>query len=207
MTNTSAFDAPLTIDADAVLVVIDVQKGFEDYAFWGTRDNPEAELRIAELTDAWQATGRPIVVVQHASQAGPLVPGTPGYELKDAVAGVAADLHITKPVNSAFYGTPDLHAWLQQRGARQVVIIGIMTNVCNETTARMAGNLGYDTVFPTDAMHTFDMTGPDGVTVPAAELARATGTVLHAMRFAKVVTTGDVLAAARADRPAVVGAS
>ncbi|MGV9269816.1 cysteine hydrolase family protein [Kitasatospora sp. NPDC003701] len=202
MTNTEAFDAPLTIDPDAVLVVIDVQKGFEDYAFWGRRDNPEAEQRIGELIGTWQDTGRPVVVVQHASQAGPLVPGTPGYELKDVVAGVRADLHITKPVNSAFYGTPDLHAWLRQRGARQVVIVGIMTNVCNETTARMAGNLGYDTIFPTDAMHTFDMVGPDGVTVPAAELARATGTVLHAMRFAKVVTTAAVLTAATADRSA-----
>ncbi|MEU1504277.1 cysteine hydrolase family protein [Kitasatospora sp. NPDC005748] len=196
MTNTDAFDAPLSIDSDAVLVVIDVQKGFDDHAFWGERDNPEAERRIGELIGTWQETGRPVVVVQHASQTGPLAPGTPGYELKDVVADVKADLHITKPVNSAFYGTPDLHAWLRQRGARQVVIVGIMTNVCNETTARMAGNLGYDTIFPTDAMHTFDMAGPDGVTVPAAELARATATVLHAMRFAKVVTTGAVLAAA-----------
>ncbi|MGW6915903.1 cysteine hydrolase family protein [Kitasatospora sp. NPDC054939] len=197
MTNTDAFDAPLALDPDAVLVVVDVQKGFEDSAFWGPRDNPEAERRITALTDAWQATGRPIVVVQHASKAGPLAPGTPGYELKDAVAAVPADLRITKQVNSAFYGTPDLHAWLQGRGARQVVITGIMTNVCNETTARMAGNLGYDAVFPIDAMHTFDMAGPDGVTVPAADLARATAAVLHAMRFAKVVTTEAVLAAAK----------
>ncbi|MFE2725889.1 cysteine hydrolase family protein [Kitasatospora sp. NPDC059327] len=205
MTNTAAFDAPLTIDSDAVLVVIDVQKGFEDHAFWGSRDNPSAERRIGELIDTWQATDRPVVVVQHASKSGPLVPGTPGYELKDVVARVRPDLHITKPVNSAFYGTPDLDAWLRERGARQVVIVGIMTNVCNETTARMAGNLGYDAIFPTDAMHTFDMVGPDGVTVPAAELARATATVLHAMRFAKVVTTGAVLAAATTASAAAIG--
>ncbi|MFD0276815.1 cysteine hydrolase family protein [Kitasatospora sp. NPDC127111] len=203
MTNTSAFDAPLTLDSDAVLVVIDVQKGFEDYAFWGERDNPGAEQRIGELITAWETTGRPIVTVQHASAAGPLVAGTPGYELKDFVAAVKPDLHITKTVNSAFYGTPDLHAWLQARGARQVVIVGIITNVCNETTARMAGNLGYDAIFPVDAMHAFDMTGPDGVTVPAAELARATATVLHAMRFAKVVTTEAVLTAAGAGQPAI----
>ncbi|MEV7022881.1 cysteine hydrolase family protein [Kitasatospora sp. NPDC093558] len=196
MTNTDAFDAPLALDPDAVLIVIDVQKGFEDHGFWGPRDNPQAEQRIAELIAAWQATDRPIVTVQHASRVGPLVEGTPGYELKDFVAAVTPDLHITKTVNSAFYGTPDLHAWLQARGARQVVITGIITNVCNETTARMAGNLGYDAVFPADAMHAFDMTGPDGVTVPAAELARATATVLHAMRFAKVVTTEAVLKAA-----------
>ncbi|MFC5667574.1 cysteine hydrolase family protein [Kitasatospora misakiensis] len=204
MTNTSAFDAPLTIDPDAVLVVIDVQKGFEEYAVWGERDNPEAEQRIGELIEVWQATGRPIVVVQHSAPGSPLEPGTPGYELKDFVAAVEPALHITKTVNSAFYGTPDLHAWLQERGARQVVTTGIITNVCVETTCRMAGNLGYDAVFPVDAMHAFDLTGPDGVTVPAAELARATVTVLHAMQFAKVVTTAAVAEAAKTGGPAVV---
>ncbi|GHF51955.1 hydrolase [Kitasatospora xanthocidica] len=196
--NTDAFDAPLTLDSDAVLLLIDVQQGFEDQDYWGPRDNPQAEQRIAELIAAWQATGRPIVTVQHASAAGPLAKGTPGYELKDFVAEVTPELHVTKTVNSAFYGTPDLHAWLQERGARQLVVTGIITNVCNETTARMAGNLGYDAIFPTDAMHSFDMTGPDGTTVPAADLARATATTLHAMRFAKVVTTEKVLEAAKA---------
>lgn len=60
----------------------------------------------------------------------------------------------------------------------------------------MAGNLGYDTVFPIDAMHTFGMAGPDGVHIPAGELARATAAALHTMRFAKVVTTEAVLKAA-----------
>ncbi|MCB5165439.1 cysteine hydrolase [Streptomyces bambusae] len=196
MTNTSAFGAPLTLDSDAVLIVVDVQQGFDDAEFWGVRDNPDAEKNIAAIAAAWQDSGRPVVVVRHASDGGPLQPGTPGHELKPEAAGIRADLHITKTVNSAFYGTPDLHAWLGERGARQVVVTGIMTNVCNESTARMAGNLGYDTVFPIDAMHTFGLTGPDGVTVPAEELARGTAAVLHAMRFAKVVTTEAVLAAA-----------
>ncbi|MFE4971556.1 cysteine hydrolase family protein [Kitasatospora sp. NPDC056651] len=198
MTNTDAFDAPLALDPDAVLLLIDVQRGFEDTDFWGPRDNPEAERRMAELIDAWQATGRPVVTVQHASKAGPLAEGTPGFALKDFVAALTPALHVTKTVNSAFYGTPDLHDWLRERGARQVVVAGIITNVCCETTARMAGNLGYDTVFPLDATHSFDATGPDGVTVPAADLARATATNLHANRFAKVVTTEQVLTAAKA---------
>ncbi|MER8185362.1 cysteine hydrolase family protein [Kitasatospora sp. NPDC094015] len=196
MTNTSAFNAPLELAADAVLVVIDVQQGFDDREYWGERDNPEAEERIGAVLAAWQETGRPVVMVQHRSTDGPLTPGTPGYELKPVVAGAAWDLHVTKTVNSAFYGTPDLHAWLQARGATQLVTIGIMTNVCNETTARMGGNLGYDVVFPIDAMHTFAMAGPDGVTVPAAELSRATAAALHTMRFAKVVGTAELLAAA-----------
>ncbi|MGW4649694.1 cysteine hydrolase family protein [Kitasatospora sp. NPDC004289] len=196
MTNTSAFDAPLTLAPDAVLIVIDVQQGFEDEEFWGPRDNPDAELRIGELLDAWQRTGRPVVTVQHGAPRGPLAVGSPGYALKPFVAAATPDLHVTKTVNSAFYGTPDLHEWLQLRGATQLVVAGIMTNVCNETTARMGGNLGYDVVFPIDAMHTFAMAGPDGEPVPAEVLARSTAAVLHAMRFAKVVRTEEVLKAA-----------
>jgi hypothetical protein len=62
------------------------------------------------------------------------------------------------------------------------------TNHCCETTARIAGNLGYDTVFAVDATHTFDRTGPDGHTLSADELTQATCTNLHG-EFATVMTT------------------
>jgi nicotinamidase-related amidase len=113
------------------------------------------------------------------------------------VAGVPAALRVSKTVNSAFYGTPDLHAWLQGAGIGQLVVVGIQTNMCVETTARMAGNLGYDVVVPMDATHTFDAAGPDGRVLTADELTRATATNLHAGEFATVTTTEQVLAAAR----------
>ena len=79
---------------------------------------------------------------------------------------------MTKDVNSAFYGDPDLHGWLQAGGIDAVAICGITTNHCCETTARMAGNLGYETWFALDATHTFDRGG-----VPAAELAASQGSI------------------------------
>jgi nicotinamidase-related amidase len=57
----------------------------------------------------------------------------------------------------------------------------------------VGGNLGYDVLFVIDATHTFDRTGPDGRTMTADELARATATNLHG-EFATVVTTQDLLA-------------
>ena len=51
---------------------------------------------------------------------------------------------MTKSVNSAFYGTPDLQARLRAAGIDQIVVCGIQTNMCVETTARMGGNLGFD---------------------------------------------------------------
>jgi nicotinamidase-related amidase len=191
-----AEQTPLTVRPDAVLVVIDVQRGFDDAAHWGRRDNAGAEKNVLRLVGHWRATGRPIVLVRHDSvePRSPLHPGTPGNAFKDGVADVDPALLVTKQVNSAFYGTPDLHAWLQARGARQLVLAGIQTNMCSETTARMAGNLGYDVLFALDAMHTFDLPGPDGAVVTAEELTRATAANLHSGGFARVVTTAAVTA-------------
>ncbi|MFJ6408394.1 cysteine hydrolase family protein [Streptomyces hydrogenans] len=189
----------MEIEGNAALIVVDVQKGFES-AYWGRRDNPEAEGNMAALIDRWQETGRPVVFVRHDSrQAGsPLAPGAEGNAFKDFVeerrgAGAGPEVLVTKTVNSAFYGEPDLDAWLKGAGIEQLVIVGIQTNMCNETTARMGGNLGYDVLFALDAMHTFDLAGPFGWSRTAEELTRATAVSLHGGRFARVVTTEDVL--------------
>ncbi|MFE7515093.1 cysteine hydrolase family protein [Streptomyces sp. NPDC057540] len=193
----------MEINENAALVVVDVQKGFEQ-EFWGRRDNPGAEGNIAALIDAWQETGRPVVFVRHDSvQPGsPLAAGSGGNAFKDFVEerrgkGAGPELLVTKSVNSAFYGEPDLDAWLKGAGVGQFVVVGIQTNMCNETTARMGGNLGYDVLFALDAMHTFDLAGPFGWTRTAEELTRATAVSLHGGRFARVVTTADVLEGVR----------
>jgi nicotinamidase-related amidase len=176
--------------------VIDVQQGFDD-PYWGERDNPDAEANIGRLVQAWADAARPIVLVRHDSRTpgSPLASGSPGNALKPVVADAPHDLFVTKHVNSAFYGEPDLQAWLGERGVRQLVICGIQTNQCVETTARMGGNLGYDVTLPIDATHTFDMAGPGGIRLSAEELARATAVNLDGGGFARVVSTDDVLAA------------
>ncbi|MFF4170015.1 cysteine hydrolase family protein [Streptomyces sp. NPDC001744] len=195
----------MEITENAALVVVDVQKGFEE-EHWGKRNNPAAEENIAALIDLWQETGRPVVFVRHDSAEGsrsPLRSGYEGNDFKDFVAerrgkGSGPELLVTKSVNSAFYGEPSLDAWLRGREIGQIVIVGIQTNMCNETTARMGGNLGYDVVFPLDAMHTFGLEGPHGWEASADELTRATAISLHGGGFAKVVTAEDVLRGASA---------
>ena len=97
---------------------------------------------------------------------------------------------MTKTVNSAFYGTPDLDGWLRAEGIEMVTICGITTNHCCETTARMAGNLGYRVDFVIDATFTFDRLAPDGLIVSAEDLSRITATNLS-REFANVVTTAE----------------
>lgn len=179
------------------LIVIDVQQGFADPR-WGARKNPDCESNILRLLTAWREMGGPIVLVRHDSSSpeSPLRPGQPGNDFMEGIDG-AHDLLVAKSVNSAFYGEPDLHAWLDRSGIREVVICGITTNHCCETTARMAGNLGYDVIFVLDATHTFDRTGPDGATITADELARVTAANLDG-EFARVMSTPDVIRSASA---------
>ncbi|MEU1376244.1 cysteine hydrolase family protein [Streptomyces triculaminicus] len=192
------------IHGNATLVVIDVQKGFDEAEHWGPRDNPEAEANIAALIDAWQATGRPVVFVRHDSPkpGSPLRPGQEGNDLKDFVEerrgrGEGAELFVTKTVNSAFYGTPDLGEWFEAQGVRQFVVTGIQTNMCAETTARMGGNLGYEVLFALDATHTFDLRGPEGYRLTARELAYATAVNLQGGGFAEIVPTAELVEAAK----------
>ena len=176
------------------LLVIDVQQAFEDADHWGARNNPECEANIAALVGAWREAGRPLVFVRHDSvePGSPLAAGAPGNTFKDVVSG-QPDLLVRKQVNSAFYGDPDLHAWLRERGIGAIAVCGITTNHCVETTARMGANLGYDVLFALDATHTFDRAGPDGEVLSADALARATATSLHG-EFATVVRTADLVA-------------
>jgi nicotinamidase-related amidase len=108
------------------LLVVDVQRGFDDPAL-GPRDNPQAEENIARLIAAWRRCGDPIVIVQHDWPGGPLERGTPGFELKEAVAG-EADLRIVKTVHSSLHGDVDLDAWLRERGIGAIAVCGIQTN-------------------------------------------------------------------------------
>lgn len=174
------------------LIVIDVQKSFDDPA-WGRRNNPACESNIARLIQDWRHKDRPVVFVRHDSVIpnGRMKTGTPGNEFKDVVRG-NPDLLVVKNVNSAFYGTPDLHAWLRDRRLAGLVICGITTNHCCETTARMGGNLGYDVQFVLDATYTFDRTALDGSVVAADELARVTAVNLHG-EFATVTTTAAIV--------------
>ncbi|GAA3185800.1 cysteine hydrolase family protein [Streptomyces virens] len=194
----------MDIAENAALVVVDVQKGFEELDFWGRRNNPAADDNIAALLDVWQSTGRPVVHVRHDSRkpGSPLRVGHEGNGSKEYVErrrgkGTGGELLVTKTVNSAFLGTPDLAAWLRAEGISQLVLTGIQTNMCVETTARMGGNLGFEVLVAFDATYTFDLEGPFGWRRTADELAQATAVSLHGGGFARVVTTDDVVSAAQ----------
>lgn len=185
--------ALLTMSRPSALLVVDVQRGFADSAYWGPRNNPNCEANISRLLGAWRERGWPVVFVRHESilPNSPLRVDSPGNPLQEVLTG-EPDLLISKSVNSAFHGTPDLEAWLTERDIDEIVVCGITTNHCCETTARVGSNLGFKVWFPLDATHTFDRTSPDGEVIPADLLAQVTATNLHD-EFATVCSTDDLL--------------
>ena len=190
MTHYAAASMPLR--DNTALVVVDAQAGFDD-PWWGRRNNPDADRNIAALTEAFARSGRPLVFVRHDSTnpESPLHPDRPGNQLKSYLSQTP-QLEVRKTVNSSFHGTPDLDGWLREQAIEQLAIVGITTNHCCETTARVGGNLGYDVLFVLDATHTFDRTGPDGRDYSADQLAAVTAANLHG-EFATVTTTAQVL--------------
>jgi nicotinamidase-related amidase len=177
----------------SALLLIDMQQGFDEPR-WGTRNNLNAEQRIASLLAAWRQAKWPVIHVQHMSQESdsPLRPDVPGNAFKPETAPRDGEPVFQKAVNSAFIGTT-LEAHLRREAIHSLVIVGLTTDHCVSTTARMAGNLGFKVVIVEDATATFDRTGPDGVRYSADQMHRTALASLNG-EFATVQATGVVLA-------------
>ena len=180
----------ITKTARPALILVDIQKGFENIEYWGgERNNPDAELRASELLQIWRAHHLPIFHIRHCSSipASLLHETNAGNEFNDLVAPVEGEPIIKKRVNSAFIGT-DLQVQLDNAGITTLVIVGLTTDHCISTTTRMAGNLGYETFLVADATATFNKKGVDGQNYPA-ELIHETALASLNKEFATIVTT------------------
>lgn len=193
----------------AVLVLVDVQQGFRDSG-WGRSHNLDiAHGNIMSLGNVWTSRHLPMVKVRHdgVHPDSTLRVGSSGNGFMAGIRDLREDLLVTKTVNSSFLGTPDLGQWLRSNGLQTIVVVGIQTNLCVETTARMGGNLGFDVIVPLDATATFDLEGPSlaggaPLHLSAEELMTATAVNLHGDGFARVTDTAGVLAS-----PANVGSA
>jgi nicotinamidase-related amidase len=184
----------LTLPKNTALIIIDVQKGFDE-PIWGKRNNPQAEDNIVKLLDVWRKNERPVFHIQHMSLSptSPLNPSLPGNAIKDALQPQVGEPLIQKNVNSAFIGT-NLEQQLRKIGCSSLVIVGLTTPHCVSTTTRMAGNLGFETYLVSDATAAFELTGHDGRKYSAQEIHDVTLATLNG-EFATVIDTGALLQA------------
>lgn len=180
---------------NTALIIVDMQQGLDD-PYWGPRNNPEAEANAGRLLDHWRAAGRPLFHIHHRSVRphSPLYPGKPGVTVKPEAAPRAGEPVMMKTVNSAFIGT-ELEQRLHDAGIQDVVIVGLTTNHCVDTSTRMASNLGFRTILVSDATAANDREGPDGTIWPAQTVHDVSLANLHD-EFATILTTSEVIARA-----------
>lgn len=176
-----------------VLLLIDVQKGIDD-AYWGEgRNNPDAETCITDLLSLWRKHQLPTVHIQHCSKepASPFRPNQAGHDFKEEIKPLQGELVIQKEETSAFIRTI-LEEHLRSKGYEALVITGFVTNNSVEATARMAGNLGFNTTVVADATATFakeDFTGQlhSAETIHNISLANLLG------EYASILSTKEVI--------------
>ena len=181
---------PSTLAASALLV-IDVQDSFKVLPRWERRSNPDFEVHVDRLLQAYRTAGLPVYFVLHADADEAFQTSSPHYRLMDFLAPLPGEPLLHKITRNCFTSTP-LQRLLQRQGVRRLAITGIQTEQCCETTARLAADLGYDVDFVLDATRTFPiqhhvdgrLVGELGV----AEIAERTAYALRD-RFARIVAT------------------
>lgn len=172
------------------LILIDIQKAFQNTEYWGgQRNNLNAEKNASEILAIWREHNLPIFHIKHCSSSPTslLNETNEGNEFNNLVLPIEEEPIIKKNVNSAFIGT-DLKEQLDQATISKLVIVGLTTDHCVSTTARMAGNFGYETYLVSDATATFNKKGIDGQNF-SAELIHETALASLNDEFATIVTT------------------
>lgn len=177
------------------LIVIDVQESFRHCPFFTEADLPAYLAAQNALIAGCVARGVPIVRVFHA--AGPKDASNPFALESGHVAPLAGLMDFTpaatftKSRHGALVGT-GLDVWLTQNGVGRLIVSGIRTEQCCETTTRHASDLGWSVDFVPEATLTFDMVQPDGRVLPAADIVTRTATVLQG-RFCTLCSVDEAL--------------
>ena len=118
-----------------------------------TREGHRPDL--ADLPPAKKIRGRGATCIGDAGPMGRiLVRGEPGHDIIPELYPLPGEPVVDKPGKGAFWAT-DLHAILQNRGIRQLVVTGVTTEVCVNTTVREANDRGYDCFVPSDCVGSY----------------------------------------------------
>jgi ureidoacrylate peracid hydrolase len=190
------------------LVIVDMQNCFVADSPVSAPFGPEVATRLNRLAGACRDSGITVIWTRHVvrpdgSNVGLLGEKIPAvahgvinedaptaalHELMDVRPG---DIVLDKPRFGSFHGT-DLEVILRSSGIDTIIVGGINTNVCVDTSTREAAVREFRVLFLSDGTANFDL--PDGGLGPASaeELQRAACTVM-AFGFADVMTVDEVL--------------
>jgi nicotinamidase-related amidase len=177
-------------DSRTALVVVDVQESFRHRPYWNDRDVPRFLNRLQRLIDGARADGIPVIQIFHVEEEGVFSLAS-GHVKTMAGLSVSADAVFHKHSHSALVGS-GLDVWLVQHGIRRLIVSGIRTEQCCETTTRHASDMGYDVDYVTEATLTFEMTDRYERVWSPEQIRERTELVLDG-RFARIVTVEEAL--------------
>jgi nicotinamidase-related amidase len=181
------------------LLLIDVQESFRQRPYFRAEPTLSFLARTNALIDGCASRGVPIVRIFHVD--GPAQPDNPfaiesGHvRALDGLAPFEAAAQFHKGRHSALVGT-GLSVWLRQHGIGRLVVAGIRTEQCCETTTRHASDEGFEVDFVPEATLTFDMQHVDGSPLLASDIVARTAAVLKG-RFATICNVEQALARAQ----------
>ncbi|MCT4703271.1 isochorismatase family protein [Enterobacteriaceae bacterium H20N1] len=173
----------------SALINIDTQQSFFHRDYWQENDLPAFQQAITRLISGCQDLNIPVVDIFHEDGDDPFARAS-GFVKPMPFLTHKANVTFEKHVHNAFTDT-GLDHWLRTRDINHLIICGLRTEQCCETTTRVASDLGYRVSFVSEAMLTFPMEWK-GVTLDAATLRHRTETVL-AGRFADIQTVAECL--------------
>jgi len=173
------------------LILIDVQQSFRHSPYWSDREAPAFLSRTNALIDGATRAGVPIVRIFH-------VDGDKAFSLAsghvrplDGLAPFDAAVEFHKTRHSALVGT-GLMVWLHKQRISRLIVAGIRTEQCCETTTRHASDEGFEVDFVPEATLTFDMKHLDGSLLASSDIVARTTAVLTG-RFATICSVEQAL--------------
>ena len=181
----------------SALIVVDVQQSFTRRPYWDETELPTFLSSLQGLVDRAERAGIPVLQVFHVDEVG----AQNAFSFESGLIKTLPQLRINptevfiKAVHSAMFAATatgkSLDYWLRTNGIERLIVTGIRTEQCCETTTRHASDLGYAVTYAMDATLTFPMLSGSGRTWSAAEIRERTGMVLEG-RFAKVLSAAAV---------------
>ena len=194
--------------SNRALLVIDVQESFRQRPLWAAIDNPDIVEDVNRLVAHARENADEVVWILHTEPGtGTVFDPERGFvQYMDGLTPLPREAQLRKTSHNAFT-TTNLQQFLTERGVRELVVCGIRTEQCCETTTRIASDLGYQVTFVVDATATNPIAHPDAPLDQTVEELLADPRTLSAEavvertvyalagRFATIATVDEVVGA------------
>ena len=174
------------------LLLVDIQNDYFPGGAMELVGSVEAGTQAGELLRVFRQKSLPVVHIQHVSTrpgAAFFLPGTKGAQIHESVAPLEGETVFSKHYPNSFRETPLLD-YLRQRQISRLVIAGMMTHMCIDTTTRAAADLGFQCLLAHDACATRSLSF-GGVNIPSEHVQMAFIAALNGP-FARVLSSKEV---------------